>query len=145
MLRVWDCYSVLHSIDLCCVCCNAESYAPSPNNGTETMTPWKRVSSAKQTNPNLALYSIVRCMIQLYRTDDEQCAVDLLSRCHEHLSPARVADSAELFKRPHNTRRARDRIGSLTTAPQHHSAGYSHRPPLPLPSVIVSFSPHLSL
>ena len=61
MLRVWDCNSVLHSIDLCCVCCNAESYAPSPNNGTETMTPWKRVSSAKQTNPNLALYSIVCC------------------------------------------------------------------------------------
>ena len=61
MLRVWDCNSVLHSIDLCCVCCNAESYAPSPNNGTETMTPWERVSSAKQTNPNLALYSIVCC------------------------------------------------------------------------------------
>ena len=61
MVRVWNCNSVLHSIDLCCVCCNAESYAPSPNNGTETMTPWrrKRVSSAKQTNPNLALYSIV--------------------------------------------------------------------------------------
>ena len=63
MLRVWDCNSVLHSIDLCCVCCNAESYAPSPNNGTETMTPWKRVSSAKQTNPNLALYSIVCCTV----------------------------------------------------------------------------------
>ena len=61
MVRVWNCNSVLHSIDLCCVCCNAESYAPSPNNGTETMTPWKRVSSAKQTNPNLALYSIVCC------------------------------------------------------------------------------------
>ena len=61
MVRVWNCNSVLLSIDLCCVCCNAESYAPSPNNGTETMTPWKRVSSAKQTNPNLALYSIVCC------------------------------------------------------------------------------------
>ena len=35
MVRVWNCNSVLHSIDLCCVCCNAESYAPSPNNGTD--------------------------------------------------------------------------------------------------------------
>ena len=67
MVRVWNCNSVLLSIDLCCVCCNAESYAPSPNNGTETMTPWKRVSSAKQTNPNLALYSIVCCSALCFR------------------------------------------------------------------------------
>ena len=72
MLRVWDCNSVLRSIDLCCVCCNAESYAPSPNNGTETMTPWKRVSSAKQTNPNLALYSIVCCTLFTKEVEAQQ-------------------------------------------------------------------------